>query len=284
MKKWHLIIDIEKCEDCNNCLMACKDEHVDNQWPGYSAPQPRLGQRWMNVMRTERGQYPLIDVAYRPTPCMHCDEAPCLKAAGGAITKRPDGIVIINPEQAKGKKELVNSCPYHAIWWNEEAAIAQKCTMCAHLLDQGWKQPRCVQVCPTGALRMEYLEDSDLERLVQAEELEVLYPELHTKPTVFYKNMYRFDRCFIAGSVAVKNNEVVDCAQGIVVKIYKDGHMIAETATDEFGDFKVDKLLPGSGAYTVEVVAQDSSKKSIIVDLVESVNLGEILFDTLSDQ
>ncbi|XFO68983.1 hypothetical protein SPSIL_052110 [Sporomusa silvacetica DSM 10669] len=34
MKKWHLIIDVEKCEDCNNCHMACKDEHVGNEWPG----------------------------------------------------------------------------------------------------------------------------------------------------------------------------------------------------------------------------------------------------------
>jgi Fe-S-cluster-containing dehydrogenase component len=29
MKKWNLIIDIEKCEDCNNCFLACKDEHVE---------------------------------------------------------------------------------------------------------------------------------------------------------------------------------------------------------------------------------------------------------------
>ncbi|GAG02536.1 unnamed protein product, partial [marine sediment metagenome] len=39
MNKWNLIIDIEKCEDCNNCFLACKDEHVDNDWPGYAVSQ-----------------------------------------------------------------------------------------------------------------------------------------------------------------------------------------------------------------------------------------------------
>ena len=35
-----------------------------------------------------------------------------------------------------------------AIQWNEELKVAQKCTMCAHLLDDGWTEPRCVQACP----------------------------------------------------------------------------------------------------------------------------------------
>ena len=101
MKKWNLIIDVEKCEDCNNCFLACKDEHVDNDWPGYSLPQPLHGHRWMNIMRKERGQFPMIDVAYLPIPCMHCDRAPCIEAAkGGAVYKRDDGIVIIDPEKA----------------------------------------------------------------------------------------------------------------------------------------------------------------------------------------
>ena len=80
MKKYNLIIDVEKCEDCNNCFLSCKDEHVDNEWPGYSASQPLHGQRWMNIMRKERGQYPLIDVVYLPVPCMHCDNAPLHKS------------------------------------------------------------------------------------------------------------------------------------------------------------------------------------------------------------
>ena len=37
MKKWYFIIDVAKCMDCNNCFIACKDEHENNDWPGYTA-------------------------------------------------------------------------------------------------------------------------------------------------------------------------------------------------------------------------------------------------------
>ena len=110
MEKWHLIIDIEKCEDCNNCFLACKDEHVDNNWPGYTLSQPRHGHRWMNILRKERGQYPIIDVAYLPVPCMHCNNAPCVKAAkDGGMYKRDDGIIMIDPAKATGQKSLIKS-------------------------------------------------------------------------------------------------------------------------------------------------------------------------------
>ena len=67
----------------------------------------------------------MIDVAYLPIPCMHCDRAPCIEAAkGGAVYKRDDGIVIIDPEKAKGQKSILEACPYNAIWWNEEKNIS----------------------------------------------------------------------------------------------------------------------------------------------------------------
>ena len=112
MKSWRMIIDIDRCLDCNNCTLACKDEHVDNSWPGYAIGQPRHGQRWIDVERTERGQFPLIDVAYRPVLCMHCEDAPCVTASGGAIKRREDGIVLIDPVKSKGRLDLVESCPY----------------------------------------------------------------------------------------------------------------------------------------------------------------------------
>ena len=37
------------------------------------------------------------------------------------------------------------------IYFNEDLNIAQKCTGCAHLLDGGWKEPRCADACPTVA-------------------------------------------------------------------------------------------------------------------------------------
>ena len=48
----------------------------------------------------------------------------------------------------------MDACPYGAIYYNEDLNLAQKCTGCAHLLDRGWKEPRCVDVCPTQALEL----------------------------------------------------------------------------------------------------------------------------------
>jgi Fe-S-cluster-containing dehydrogenase component len=40
MNKWNMIVDVEKCENCANCVIVTKDEHVGNDFPGYAAPQP----------------------------------------------------------------------------------------------------------------------------------------------------------------------------------------------------------------------------------------------------
>jgi Fe-S-cluster-containing dehydrogenase component len=280
MKKWHFVIDVAKCENCNNCFLACKDEHCGNDWPGYSASQPLHGHRWMNILRKERGAFPVIDVAYLPKPCMHCDDAPCIKAARkGVVYKRDDGIVIINPEKARGQKHLAASCPYGAIWWNEEKNLPQKCTFCAHLLDSGWNAPRCVQSCPTGALSVQSADTGELSRLRQLPDWSILgKPDNLTRPRVLYKNLHRYTHCFIAGSIAGRRNGVEECLSGIEVKLVKDGKVLAHEVTDEFGDFKFDHLPSGSGAYRVDIDPNSHKKASIDVTLGTSMSVGNIWF------
>ena len=275
MKKWNMIIDIAKCHDCNNCFLACKDEYIENDWPPYSVAQPWHGHRWMNIMRKERGQYPLVDVAYLPTPCMHCDNAPCIKAAKkGAVSKRKDGIIIIDPKKAKGQKDLVDACPYGAIWWNADKAVPQKCTFCVHLLKDGWEKPRCVQSCPTGALEVVYAEDAEMLKIRKAENLEVLKPELKTKSRVFYKNLYCYDKCFIAGNVALQDKD--ECADGARVTLRKGAKELGTVETNNYGDFKVDNLEEKSGKYNLEIKYPGYGTRKVNVDLKDSINLGTI--------
>lgn len=278
MEKWNLVIDVEKCEDCNNCFLACKDEHVDNEFPGYSLSQPRHGQRWINIKRKERGQYPFIDVAYLPVPCLHCDDAPCVKAAkDGAIYKREDGIVLIDPVKAAGQEKLVNACPYDVIWWNEDKNVAQKCTFCVHLLDEGWKEPRCVSVCPTGALRVVKTNDDEMKRIVEQENLQHFQPNHKTAPRVYYKNLYRYNKCFIGGSVAATKDNITDCVDAAVVFLQdQSGKKLAQQTTDPFGDFKFDGLDKNSGNYTLKITHSDYSEQTVDVKLGESVFVGVI--------
>ena len=72
-KQKYLVMDIASCHDCNDCFMACKDEHVGNDWMPYTEEQPRHGHRWIKLLRTERGQCPRIDVSYLAMMCQHCE-------------------------------------------------------------------------------------------------------------------------------------------------------------------------------------------------------------------
>jgi Fe-S-cluster-containing dehydrogenase component len=278
MRRWNLVIDIEKCEGCHNCFLACKDEHVGNDWKGYALGQPKHGSQWIKILRKERGRFPIIDVAYLPVLCMHCDDAPCLRAAKNrAAYKRDDGIVLIDPGKAKGQRDIAKACPYGASEWNDEKEVSQKCTLCAHLLDSGWKEPRCVQACPTGALRSYYLEEVEMKEMAAAEHLEVLHPEYGTSPRVYYRNLFRFFRCFVAGSVAFEREGRFECAEGAQVMLLKEGQKIGEVLTDAFGDFKFDHLEENSGGYCLEIFFEGFEKELIQVDLKTSLTVGAIL-------
>jgi Fe-S-cluster-containing dehydrogenase component len=279
MKKWNLIVDVGRCHNSNNCFLSIADEYMGNDHIGYSAAMPKHGHHWINILRNERGQAPMVDVAYVPTMCNHCDDAPCIKAANnGAITKRPDGIVIIDPEKAKGQKQIVDSCPYGAVWWNEEKAVPQVWIFDAHLLDRGWKEPRPVQACPTGALKSVFVEDGDMQKKAKDEGLEVLHPEYGTKPRVYYKNLNLYSKCFIGGTVIADINGVEECIEKAFILLSKEGNKIGETWSDAFGDFKIDDLEPGSGSYEIEISHPDHSSKTMSTSLGESIYVGTIKF------
>lgn len=278
MRKKYMVMDVEKCENCNNCFLSCKDEHCGNTWPGYSVSQPLHGHRWMNIMRKERGQFPFIDVAYLAKPCLHCEDPPCMKEANeGEIVKRPDGIVIIDPEKAKGNKELIKACPHGAIWWNEEKETPQKCTLCAHLLDEGWKAPRCAQACPTKALTFYNMEEKEFEKFSEEENLSGLHvkggAENHG---VRYKNLHRFNSCFISGSVATGKESVSECVEGATAILMRGEEWIEHVSTDAFGDFRFDNLTPESGAYQVRIDLERQPCYETTVELGESRNIGII--------
>ncbi len=279
MKKWNLIIDVALCHDCNNCFLADKDEFVGNDFPPLSVAQPWSGHRWMDIDRKERGQYPIVEVVHLPRPCMHCSEAPCMAGAPeGAVYRREDGLVIIDPERANGHQELVDACPYGAIYWNEEAQVAQKCTGCAHLLDQGWTETRCSQVCPTGAIRLVLADDGEMTELAAAEGLRAYREELHTRPRVLYKNLHRWEKVFVAANVAYKDTD--ECAEGarMTVTAAATGAKAGDGVANNYGDVRVDELEPGAD-YEVSIDAAGYRPLATTVRLGESRNLGLVLLE-----
>ena len=273
--KRNMIVDVERCDNCRACFLAVKDEHIGNNFPGYAAAQPALGHNWLDIRRKEHGSYPIVAAHFMPVMCNHCDDAPCMKVAtNGAVSKRPDGIVIIDPEKSRGQKQIVDACPYGAISWNEEQQIPQTWIFDAHLLDEGWTQTRAEQCCPTGVFRSVSVDDAEMQRIKSAEGLEVLQPELNTRPRVYYKNLHLMTKCFVAGSVVKDVGSVEECAAGAEVVLSREGRELGRAATDTFGEWKIDRLEPGSHGYQLEVTAS-AGRFSMQFDLgAESRYLG----------
>jgi Fe-S-cluster-containing dehydrogenase component len=268
-----MVIDVKKCVGCYNCFLTCRDEHAGNAYPGYSAAQPMSGMNWTKLLEIERGQYPHVKVAYVPVQCNHCDAASCLKLdQTGAVYRRPDGIVMIDPDKAKGNKALVNLCPYRQIEWNEEAQVAQKCTLCAHLLDAGEPEPRCVESCPSGARVFGDLDDpeSDVAKLVAAGATEVMHPEYGLKEKVTYRNL---PQKFVAGTVIL--GDVDEVAVGADVTLTGGGRTRA-TKTNGFGDFEFEGL-PANTVFAVKVAAAGYQAAECEAKTSRDVYLGEIV-------
>lgn len=273
-KKLNLIIDVARCENCNNCVIAAKDEYVGNQHAGYSAPMAKDSAEIIAIDRKVRGSAPVIDTAYLVRLCNHCDNAPCMKAGGDAVYKRHDGVVIIDPVKAKGRKDIVKSCPYGAIVWNEEEQLPQNWIFDVHLLDQGWKQPRCQQSCPTGVFETLKVTDAQMQAQAEVEQLEVLLPKLDTKPRVYYRNLHRFNRCIIAGSVVATVDGSEDCVADAEIRVEQNQTLMGSAKTDSYGEFKVDKLLPNSGEYTVIIEHPLFQKLEVNAEVGQSIYLG----------
>jgi tetrathionate reductase subunit B len=214
-------------------------------------------------------------VRYMHDMCQHCQDAPCIPACKSkAIYKRNDGIVIIDPEKCTGSRNCIDACPYNVIYFNSDLNISQKCTMCAHLLDQGWKEPRCVDACPTGALRYGEVEELKAE-IAKAE---ILHPEFKAKPIVHYIGLP--NKYFIAG--AVYDPEEDECLEAATVTLTNSKGKKSTLKTDNFGDFWFERNVPGT--YSLKIEKTGYLPREIAeIDASKDINVGDIeLYKTTS--
>lgn len=257
------LIDVAKCNGCFNCQIVCKDEHCGNDWRPYAAPQPDTGHFWLRLNEKIRGKVPMVKAAYTPVMCAHCADCQVLAKYPEAGYVREDGLVILDPAKAADPAIAV-ACPLNAVFWNEEAGIAQKCTGCAHLLDNGWDVPRCVDACPHEVIR--FVDEDDPEAAGFAPLPEVA--ELGAR--VLYRNL---PKRFIGGAVvdAARDELII----GAPVAIACDGNVVYTGETDYLGDFFIDGLEPA--VYIVTVSPEGLEPFTAEVDVREAdVVLGDI--------
>ena len=218
------LFNFAKCNGCHNCQIACKDEHCGQAWLPVAQAQPLTGHFWCKITEEVHGIVPKVNVTYQFNACGHCADCAVMAAAPEACYRREDGLVIIDPEKAAGMQNLVDACPYGQVYWNAELALPQKCTGCAHLLDDGWTEPRCVDACGTGGLRFGTKEEfsAELENATQ------------TIPgsNIYYLN---FPKRWLAGEVY--DEEADEVIIGAKITIQGEDGTVLVTESDDFGDF-----------------------------------------------
>jgi CRP-like cAMP-binding protein/Fe-S-cluster-containing dehydrogenase component len=140
-----LIIDMDLCVRCGNCVQACSDLH-----DGYS----RLIRRGKKLTRRERTSGQLQNLFF-PNSCLHCRTPDCMAPCPvGSIARDKDGEVYIK-DHCVGCGGCAKACEFGnismVIVGDKKAAKPQrkasKCDIC-----RGYEAPNCVYNCPQGAI------------------------------------------------------------------------------------------------------------------------------------
>lgn len=175
-KRYVMVVDSKRCIGCNACVAECMRE-----WE-IPLQSPRL-----RIQRREEGTFPAVHLQFLRHACMHCDDAPCVRACPtGASYKTDEGFVEIDLDKCVGCKYCIQACPYSARSFREDTGAPEKCTWCMPRVESG-KAPVCVTKCPQDALIFGDANDpeSDVAKAI-ARGAEPLFPEFGTEPRVLY--------------------------------------------------------------------------------------------------
>jgi NAD-dependent dihydropyrimidine dehydrogenase PreA subunit len=130
---------------------------------------------------------------------------------------------------------------------NGDLGLAQKCTGCAHRVDEG-ALPRCAEVCPHDVIRIGDDADSLQSDVVPDKPLEVYHPEYHAEPRVYWKGL---PTPWIAGVVIDPvRDEVISGAEVTAIDLFEEGSFTV--LSDAFGDFWM-RGMKENWRYRVEI-------------------------------
>ena len=190
--KWGMVVDIDRCTGCQDCVVAC---HAENNVPINDATsfKAKRAHQWIRVERYWEGEFPNVKANFIPVMCQHCENAPCETVCPVYATyHNNEGMNVQIYNRCVGTRYCGNNCPYQVRFFNfwepvwpesfknqlnpdvtvRDRGIMEKCSFCVQRLhkaqrviegidgkditDQELKQrnfaPACVQACASNAL------------------------------------------------------------------------------------------------------------------------------------
>ncbi|OUD14097.1 sulfate reduction electron transfer complex DsrMKJOP subunit DsrO [Thioflexithrix psekupsensis] len=198
-QRWGLLIDSNKCGDCQACVTAC---HTENGITDHNRPETDA--QW--IRKVDLRHKTTGRVHSLPMMCQHCEHPPCVDVCPtGASFKRQDGIVLVDKHICIGCRYCMMACPYKARSFVHEVITDQKahaprgkgtvesCTLCVHRVDTG-RLPSCVEACAAtgrGAMLFGDMNDpnSELAQRLRTEYSTTIRADLRLNPGVRYQGI-----------------------------------------------------------------------------------------------
>lgn len=215
-RKWVIVIDLARCNGCKKCTEWCVTEHKVP--PAWGNPSYNGYQEWIAVVQTSND--PKNAAPFRPTPCMNCMNAPCVKVCPvGATYYNDEGLVVTDIARCIGTRFCMAACPYDRRYFNwgepphtpdeqfinytpdfpvlHRKGTVEKCNWCAHRVRMG-RLPACVEACRDEGMNAIFFGDASEDVITNGEEVfslsEILaarggyrfQEELGTEPSLYY--------------------------------------------------------------------------------------------------
>ncbi|MGK7346532.1 MAG: 4Fe-4S dicluster domain-containing protein [Candidatus Nitrospinota bacterium M3_3B_026] len=220
--KWVMVIDLDRCDGCGACVVACQAENNVAVVGDELVKQDR-SMSWLRIERYFEGEWPDLRVVFLPMLCQQCDHAPCEPVCPTFATyHNPEGLNAMIYNRCIGTRFCGNNCPYGVRKFNwleypiekpleeqlnpdvsvREKGVMEKCTFCMQRIrrakdrakDEGRKvkdgeaTPACAQTCPTNAIAFGDVNDpeSRVALLSKSKRRHRLLEEHGTHPSVIY--------------------------------------------------------------------------------------------------
>lgn len=184
--RWGMTIDLDRCNGCSACVVAC---YAENNIPVVGKVRTAIGREmsWMRIERYIENYGDEFELRFAPMVCQHCENAGCEPVCPVYATYHtPEGLNAQVYNRCVGVRYCSNNCAYKARRFNwfsyeypeplnqqlnstittRDVGVMEKCTFCIQRIREAQDAARelgrdvqdgevitaCQQTCPTKAI------------------------------------------------------------------------------------------------------------------------------------